>query len=90
MDSGIYKIFTVKTPLGTYYVQEMPGYWGVGRHFVIMKNRRQLRNKRYDKCNEAIVDLLRILLQDYEAPEIKFPRYEPGSLSNSTNVSEHE
>lgn len=90
MDSGIYKIFSVKTPLGHYYVQEMPGYWGMGRNFVVMKDRRQHWSKRYDNAEKAIADLLRALLQYYEAPKINFPRYEPGDLSKSTNVSEHE
>lgn len=90
MDSGTYKIFSVKTPLGHYYVQEMPGYWNLGRDYVIMKDRRQLRGKRYKNATDAIVDLLRGLLQYYEAPKIQFPRYEQSPLSNSTNAPEHE
>lgn len=76
--------------MGHYYVQEMPGYWGMGRDFVIMKNRRQHRGTRYKIAEEAIMDLLRELLQYYEAPKISFPRYEQSPLSNSTNASEHE
>lgn len=90
MDNGIYKIFSVKTPLGHYYVQEMPGYWGMGRDFVIMKDRRQYISTRYKDADKAIVDLLKVLLQHYEAPKIQLPRYEQEALSNSTNVSEHE
>lgn len=90
MDSGVYKIFSVKTPLGHYYVQEMPGYWSMGRDFVIMKDRRQLTGIRYQDADKAVVDLLKIILQQFDAPKLKFPRYEPGDLSKSTNVSEHE
>lgn len=90
MDSGVYKIFSVKTPLGHYYIQEMPGYWNMGRDFLIMKDRRQHRGKRYKDAELAIIDLLKELLQHYEAPKIQFPRYEPSSLSKSTNLPEHE
>lgn len=90
MDNGIYKIFSVKTSLGHYYVQEMPGYWGIGRDFVIMKNRRQHGGTRFKEAEKAIAYLLRELLQYYEAPKIHFPRYEQGALSKSTNVSEYE
>lgn len=90
MDSGIYKIFSVKTPLGYYYIQEMPGYCGIGRDFAIMKDRRQYVWRRFNDAEQAIVYLLKDLLQHYEAPKIDFPRYEPGALSKSTNRSEHE
>lgn len=90
MADGVFKIFSAKTPLGHYYVQEMPGYFGLGRDFVIMKDRRQLNGRRYESADKAIVDLLKLLLQHYEAPKIQFPRYEPGTLSNSTNTSDDE
>lgn len=90
MDSGVYKIFSVKTPLGHYYIQEMPGYCGIGRDFAIMKDRRQHVWKRFNDAEQAIVYLLKDLLRHYEAPKIDFPRYEPEALSKSTNRSEHE
>lgn len=70
MDNGVFKIFSVKSPLGHYYVQEMPGYCRVGRDFAIMKDRRQYVWRRYSDPEKAIVDLLRDLLRQYEAPKL--------------------
>ena len=73
MDSGIYKVFSVKTPLGHYYVQEMPGYCGIGRDYVVMKDRKQLCLTRYRTCREAVAWLLAYLCRELSAETI-FPR----------------
>lgn len=73
MDSGIYKIFSVKTPLGHYYVQEMPGYYGVGRDYAVMKDRKQLCCTRYRTCRDAVEWLLAYLSRELSQETI-FPR----------------
>lgn len=58
MESGVHKLFSVKCSTGHYYVQEMPGYYGIGRVYVVMKDRRQLCYTRYNTCREAVAWLL--------------------------------
>ena len=67
MDSGIHKIFSMKTQYGHYYVQEMPGYGGIGRDFVVMRNRKQYVYKRYKDADTAIVDLMELVLHLFKS-----------------------
>lgn len=63
-DGNICKVMVVKTKLGTYYVQEMPGWWQRGRRFVIMKDRRQYQYRDYDNCNAACAAMLEAVRRD--------------------------
>lgn len=54
-EGNVCKVMVCKTIKGTYYVQEMPGYYGCGRRWVIMKDR-----KRYQ---------YRAQYRDYATPE---------------------
>ena len=73
MDSGVFKLFSVKCSTGHYYVQEMPGYCGLGRDYVVMKNRKQLYTTRYKTCREAVACLLAYLSRELSTETI-FPR----------------
>ena len=73
MDSGVHKLFSVKCSTGHYYVQEMPGYWDIGRDYVVMRNRRQLSGTRHRTCREAVAWLLAYLSRELSA-ETLFPR----------------
>ena len=73
MDSGVHKLFSVKCSHGHFYVQEMPGYWNLGRDYVVMKDRKQLCTNRYKTCREAVAWLLAYLSRELSA-ELIFPR----------------
>ena len=64
MDSGGHKLFVVKDGPHTYYVQEMPGYYGVGRDYAVMKDRKRYYAGRFAHVDLAIEWLLKQLLQD--------------------------
>lgn len=71
MKSGeIVKVFSVKDANHHYYVQEMPGFWGVGRDFVVMKDRRRLYAKRWEDRKSAIRWLLSYLQCELGQPEL--------------------
>lgn len=73
MGRGVYKLFSVKCSMGHYYVQEMPGWFDIGRDYVVMKDRRQLNGTRYRTCREAVAWLLAYLSRELSA-ETLFPR----------------
>lgn len=62
----ICKVFVVKNSRSTYYVQRMPGLYGGGVRYVVMKDRK--RYAPYDDDNEqkAVLRLLRGLMNEYE------------------------
>lgn len=63
-ESSIYKVFVVKDGKHTYYVQEMPGSWGMGRDYAVMKDRKRLYAGRFDSKDKAVTWLLKHLLQE--------------------------
>lgn len=69
-ECNIAKIFTVKDSRDTYYVQVMPGYCGIGRVYMVMKNRKQLCYTRYKTGREAIAWLLAYLCRNLDQREI--------------------
>jgi hypothetical protein len=74
MKSGkVVKVFSIKDAAHNYYVQEMPGYWGIGRDFVVMKDRRRLYAGRFKTAREAVVWLIAYLTRELNA-ELLFPR----------------
>lgn len=68
--ASIRKVFSVKDAAHHYYVQEMPGNWGMGRDFVVMKDRRRLYARRWKDSESAIRWLLSYLLRELEEPEL--------------------
>lgn len=63
-DGNICKIMVVKTKIGTYYVQEMPGWCDFGRRFVIMKDRRQYQTRNYENSDAACAAMLEAVRRD--------------------------
>lgn len=63
-DGNICKVMTCKTKKGTWYVQEMPGYYQCGRRYVIMKDRKQYQIKSYDSENVACAAMLEVVRRD--------------------------
>lgn len=71
MKSGeVVKVFSIKDAAHHYYVQEMPGFWGIGRDFVVMKDRRRLYAQRWKDQESAIRWLLSYLLRELGQPEL--------------------
>lgn len=68
--ASVCKVFSVKDANHHYYVQEMPGFWGMGRDFVVMKDRRRLYAKRWKDPKSAISWLLSYLLRELGQPEL--------------------
>lgn len=56
--SGIYKIFSAQTMSGNYYVQDMPGPWGCGRRYRLMKDRKCFAAHDYEDPVSAIEAML--------------------------------
>lgn len=63
-NKSIVKVFSVKDGGHHYYVQEMPGLWGLGRDFAIMKDRERFYYGRMKTRQEAVAWLLKRLLID--------------------------
>lgn len=63
--SGVYKIFSAKTMSGNYYVQDMPGPFGYGRRYRLMKDRKCFSVHDYEdpvRAIEAMLNELRNVL----------------------------
>lgn len=58
---GVHKIFVIKDRSHTYYVQEMPGMWGINRDYAIMKDRKRLYYGRMKSAEDAVRWLLQYL-----------------------------
>ena len=63
-EKSIVKVLTIKEGGHTYYVQEMPGLWGLGRDFAVMKDRERFYYGRFKTKEEAKSWLLKRLLVD--------------------------
>lgn len=63
-EKSIVKVFSVKDGGHSYYVQEMPGLWGLGRDFAVMKDRERFYYGRFDTKDKAKAWLLKRLLVD--------------------------
>lgn len=50
---GIFKVFSVKDGLHHYSVEEIPGYCGFGRDYVVMVDRRRLAAERFRSAQLA-------------------------------------
>lgn len=63
-EGKIVKVFVVKTDNHTYYVQQMPGFFGMGIDYVVMKNRRVLYTERFTTARAAVSWLLGYLSRE--------------------------
>lgn len=72
-ETGVVKLMSVKLGSDKYWVQEMPGYCGIGRNYAVMKNRRQLNSIRYQSAREAAAWLIAFLTLEMNVEQI-FPR----------------
>lgn len=61
-NKSIVKVFSIKDGNHHYYVQEMPGFYGIGRDYAIMKDRERFYYGRMRTRQEAISWLLKRLL----------------------------
>lgn len=66
----IAKVFTVKDSRNTYYVQVMPGLYGLGRDYMVMQDRKQLCYTRFKTSREAIAWLLAYLCRSLDQLEM--------------------
>lgn len=66
---GVHKVYSVFDEHGNhYYVQEMPGYWNMGRDYAVMKNRKRYYAGRFRALVDAKRWLLQQLLRDLDQP----------------------
>lgn len=63
-EGKIVKVFVVKSDNHTYYVQQMPGFFGMGINYVVMKNRRVLYAERFNTAQQAVKWLLDYLTRE--------------------------
>lgn len=57
-NEGVYKIFSAQTLKGNYYVQRMPGPYGLDIRYRLMKDRRAIQSKDYTDPTSAILAML--------------------------------
>lgn len=55
---GVYKIFSAQTLRGNYYVQRMPGPYGLDIRYRLMKDRRAIQSQDYTDPTAAILAML--------------------------------
>lgn len=89
-EKSVVKVFSVKWRGHHYYVQEMPGLWGLGRDFAVMKDRERWCYDRFKTQREAVEWCLAALCRELNQLEIdQFVKNtgvtSPGVLSELTN-----
>ena len=67
---GIYKIFSAQTLSGNYYVQRMPGRYGLDTIYRLMKDRRAIQRTDYSDPTSAILAMLNRLKDDLVEQEM--------------------
>lgn len=63
--TGIYKVFSAQTRNGQYYVQVMPGPYGLGVRYRLMHNRKAVQLQDYEdeiSATSALLEHLRRVL----------------------------
>lgn len=63
-DGEVCKVMVCKTKHGTYYVQKMPGDFGMGTRWVIMKDRRRYQWLNYTSEDAACAAMLEAVQRD--------------------------
>lgn len=71
MDEKIKKIISIGMGRHRYYVQEMPGYWNLGRDYAVMMDRKRLHAERFNSRKDAVLWLLSYLSRELEKPELE-------------------
>ena len=86
-EGNVCKVMVCKTIKGTYYVQEMPGYYGCGRRWVIMKDRKRYQNRDYDYPEAACAAMLEAVRRDVLLQtEIKLTPMEEAFLEDLQSI----
>lgn len=67
---GVHKVFSVRDRAHSYYIQEMPGYWGCERNYAVMKDRKRLYAGRFNHVEDAKRWLLQLLIRDLETQQL--------------------
>lgn len=75
MDEKIKKIISIGMGGHRYYVQEMPGYWNLGREYAAMKDRKRLHRERFFDQKNAVLWLLSYLSREISAPELDLSEF---------------
>lgn len=71
-DVGLFKVFSVRTKKGNYYVQRMTSKWDGNEFFRVMKDRKCICCSDFDEEERAIAYLLGYLRGEFCYPEIDF------------------
>lgn len=71
MEEKIKKIISIGMNGHRYYVQEMPGYWNLGRDYAVMMDRKRLHLARFNSRKDAVLWLLSYLSRELEQPELE-------------------
>lgn len=71
MDEKIKKIISIGMGGHRYYVQEMPGFWNLGRDYAVMMDRKRLHAGRFNSRKDAVLWLLSYLSRELEQPELE-------------------
>lgn len=66
------KVCVTKWRGHTYYVQEMPAYWGCGRDFAVMKDRKKWYFDRFKTEKEAVGWMLEKLCRELNQMEMEY------------------
>lgn len=86
-EGQVCKVMVCKTIKGTYYVQEMPGYYGCGRRWVIMKDRKRYQYRDYATPEAACAAMLEAVRRDVLLQtEIKLTPKEEAFLQELQNI----
>lgn len=64
------KVFTAKWGGHTWYVQQMPGMWQLGRDYAVMKDRRRIYYGRFKTEREAVAWCLAALCRELKQQKI--------------------
>lgn len=72
MDVKIKKIISIGMNGHRYFVQEMPGYWNLGRDYAVMMDRKRLHAKRFNSRKDAVLWLLSYLSRELNTQELDF------------------
>lgn len=86
-EGNVCKVMVCKTIKGTYYVQEMPGYCGYGRRWVIMRNRKRYQERDYSTPEAACAAMLEAVRHDVlMQTEIKLTPMEEAILKELRSI----
>lgn len=86
-EGNVCKVMVCKTIKGTFYVQEMPGSYGCGRRWVIMRNRKRYQYRNYESPESACAAMLETVRRDVlMQTEIRLSRKEEEFLRELQSI----